>query len=302
MTPPADPETLVASRPTVRAALDLGAGALREAGIADAGVDAEWLLAEALGIPRGRLVLHGQQALEGPAAERFAQTLRRRIAREPLQHIVGTQAFRDLTLAVSAAALVPRPETELLAGWAIERLAGTRAPRVIDVGTGSGCLACALAAERPDARVIALDVSPAAAAVARANVAALDLTGRVTVAVSDLFSALAPVRADLIVSNPPYLPSGLIASLDPEVRRHDPRLALDGGPDGLDVIRRLVDAAPRWLTADGSLVLETAGGEQVAEVVALLRARGFARVETRPDLAGIVRFVAGGISSCQPDC
>jgi release factor glutamine methyltransferase len=302
MTPPADPETLVASRPTVRAALDLGAGALREAGIADAWVDAEWLLAEALGIPRGRLVLHGQQALEGPAAARFAQTLRRRIAREPLQHIVGTQAFRDLTLAVSAAALVPRPETELLAGWAIERLASTRAPRVIDVGTGSGCLACALAAERPDARVIALDVSPAAAALARANVAALGLTGRVTVAVSDLFSALAAVRADLIVSNPPYLPSGLIASLDPEVRRHDPRLALDGGPDGLDVIRHLVEAAPRWLTADGSLVLETAGGEQVAEVVALMRARGFARVETRPDLAGIVRFVAGGISPCQPDC
>jgi release factor glutamine methyltransferase len=295
MTPSADPELLLAAGPPVRVALDLGTAALREAGIVDARVDAEWLLAEALGIARGRLVLHGQEPLEGEAAARYVQWLRRRIAHEPLQHIVGTQAFRDLTLTVSGHALVPRPETELLAGWAIELLAGARRPRVVDVGTGSGCIACAVAVECPRARVVAVDVSAAAAELARANVTALGLTGRVTVVESDLLAALAPRRADLIVSNPPYLPSGLISSLATEVRRHDPRLALDGGPDGLDVLRRLVEQAPRCLAPGGRLLLETAGGEQLLDVVALLGARGFARIETRPDLAGVERFVAGGL-------
>jgi release factor glutamine methyltransferase len=291
----ADPEILIAAGPSVRVALDLGVAALREAGIADARVDAEWLLAEALGIARGRLVLHGHEPLRGQAAARYVQWLRRRIAHEPVQHIVGTQAFRDLTLTVSSHALVPRPETELLAGWAIEQLAGTRAPLVIDVGTGSGCIACAVAAECPQARVIAVDLSPAAAELARVNVAALDLTGRVSVVVSDLLAALARGRADLIVANPPYLPSELIASLTPEVSRYDPRLALDGGPDGLVVVRRLIEQAARCLGPGGRLMLETAGGEQILDVVALLSARGFSPIETRPDLAGIERFVTGGL-------
>jgi release factor glutamine methyltransferase len=291
----ADPDLLLAAGPPVRVALDLGAAALGEAGIVDARVDAEWLLAEALGITRGRLVLHAQEPLEGAVAARYVQWLRRRIAHEPLQHIVGTQAFRDLTLTVSGDALVPRPETELLAGWAIELLAGARSPRVVDVGTGSGCIACAVAVECPRARVIAVDLCPAAVGLARTNVMMLGLPRRVTVLVSDLLAALAPGRADLIVSNPPYLPSGLIASLAAEVRRHDPRLALDGGPDGLDVIRRLVAQAPRCLAPGGRLLLETAGGEQLLDVVALLGARGFARIETRPDLAGVERFVAGGL-------
>lgn len=291
----ADPGTLVDSRPTVQAALDLGAAALQDAGIDGGRVDAEWLLAAALGISRGRLGLQARRALEPPAAACYARALRRRIAREPLQHIVGTQAFRDLTLKVSSEALVPRPETEALAGWALELLPITGARLAIDVGTGSGCIACALACERPDLRVIALEVSPRAAALARDNVGGLGLGERVTVEVSDLFSALRTERADLIVSNPPYLPSGLIDSLAPEVSRYDPRLALDGGPDGLHVIRRLIDAAPRWLAPGGRLVLETAGGEQPARVVALMGARGFVRLQTRPDLAGIVRFVAAGM-------
>jgi release factor glutamine methyltransferase len=295
MTPGTDPELVIAGGPPVQVALDLGAAALRDAGIRDPQVDAEWLLAEALGIARSRLVLHGQQPLEPGAAVRYLAWLRRRIAREPLQHIVGSQAFRDLTLTVSGQALVPRPETELLAGWAVELLAGARTPRVIDVGTGSGCIACAIAAECPQARVIAVDVSPAAVSLARANVAGLGLTRRVTVLASDLLTALAPGRADLIVSNPPYLPSEVIAVLAPEVSRYDPRLALDGGADGLDVIRRLVEQAPRCLAPGGRILLETAGGEQLLDAVALLGARGFARIETRPDLAGIERFVAGGL-------
>jgi release factor glutamine methyltransferase len=292
----ADPGTLVDSRPTVRAALDLGAAALQDAGIDGGRADAEWLLAEALGIARGRLGLQAQQALEPPAAARYVRALRRRIAREPLQHIVGTQAFRHVTIKVSGDALVPRPETELLAGWALELLPPrARTPLVIDVGTGSGCIACALASERPDLTVVALDASPRAVALARENVAALGLAERVTVEASDLFSAVRAVRADLIVSNPPYLPTSLIPTLAPEVSHYDPRLALDGGPNGLDLIRRLVDAAPSWLAPAGRLVLETAGGEQARAVVAMMNARGFVHVETRPDLAGVERFVAGGM-------
>jgi release factor glutamine methyltransferase len=284
---------LLIAAPAVGRALEVGAAALRDAGIAQARVDAEWLLAEVLGVSRGRLVLHGQQVLEPAAAERYVQGLRRRLAREPLQHILGTQPFRELSLAVGPDALVPRPETELLAGWAIELLAGTPAPLAIDVGTGSGCIACAVAAEHPGARVVAVEVSRGAVQLARDNVVRLGLAGRVTVEESDLFSALPPMRADLVVANPPYLPGGLLDSLAPEVSRYDPRLALDGGADGLDLIGRRVDEAPRWLAPGGWLVLETAGGEQIPEVVARMKAAGFARVETRPDLAGVVRFVAG---------
>jgi release factor glutamine methyltransferase len=274
----AGPQALVDSRPTVRAALDLATTALHDAGIEGGRSDAEWLLADTLGIARGRLGLQAHRALERADAERYARALQRRIAREPLQHIVGTQAFRDVVVKVNGDVLVPRPETEVLAGWALELLRPSR----------------------DDLRVIALDISPAAVALARDNAIALGLGDRVTVLVSDLLSALRAERADLIVSNPPYLATAVIPSLAPEVRCHDPRLALDGGSEGLDVIRRLVAAAPRWLGPGGQLVIETAGGGQTSAVVALMRAFGFAGVVTRPDLAGIERFVAGGAPSCPP--
>src|SRR5262249_55250603 len=125
------------------------------------------------------------------------------------------------------------------------------------------------------------------------NVAALGLSGRVTVEVSDLFSTLASMRADIIVSNPPYLPTDLIPTLSPEVSSHDPRIAIDGGPDGLAVIRRIVTRSPAWLVPDGALVLETGGAAQVREVIGLMETAGFRALETRRDLAGVERFVAG---------
>jgi release factor glutamine methyltransferase len=164
---------------------------------------------------------------------------------------------------------------------------------VIDVGTGSGCIACALAQERPDVDVIALDASSSAAAVARTNVAALGVSDRVTVCVSDLFSGLPPRRADLIVSNPPYIRSREASTLAPEVRDHEPRMAIDGGPDGLDVIRPLVRQAWSWLRPGAPLVLETGGGDQVDAVMALLRRAGFTDITSRRDLAGANRFVSG---------
>jgi release factor glutamine methyltransferase len=285
--------------PTVRAVVDGSASALREAGVETARVDAEWLLAHVLDVPRSRLVGEGQRTLDAPAVERYAAVLRRRLTREPLQHILGTQAFRNLHVRVGPQTMVPRPETEALVDWALGLLPDGSA-LVVDVGTGSGCIACAIAAERPGARVIALEISAAAAAVARANVAALALSARVRVVESDLFSALGGEEADLVVANPPYLPTAVIPTLAPEVARFEPRVALDGGHDGLDVIRRLVaDARPR-LAAGGALVLETAGGGHVPEVVRLLQTAGFIGVETRPDLAGVERFVTGR-NGCRRD-
>jgi release factor glutamine methyltransferase len=191
--------------------------------------------------------------------------------------------------------LVPRPETELLVSWALELLPppGGPSPLVLDVGTGSGCIAAALASERPDLRVVALDVSPAACAVARANVAALGLGDRVTVAVSDLFSALPPTRADLVVSNPPYLATDQLATLAPEITDHEPRLATDGGPDGLAVIARLVREAPSWLRPGAALLLETAGGDQVQRIMRAMADAGLGEVVARRDLADVTRFVCG---------
>jgi release factor glutamine methyltransferase len=288
---------------TVREQLDDAAARLAAAGVETPRVDAEWLLAAALGVSRGRLRAALGAPMSEPSAERYGAWVRRRVRREPLQHIVGTQAFRDLTLRVGPDVLVPRPETEVLVAWALELLPGpaTR-PLVLDVGTGSGCIACALASERADARVVALDASAAAVALARDNVAALGLGDRVTLGVGDLFSGLAPMRADLIVSNPPYVPGGVVDTLAPEITEHEPRLALDGGPDGLGVIRRLVGEAPGWLKPGGALVLETFGDEQAAGVAELMRGAGFIEVMTRSDLAGVVRFVAGRFMGSPHPC
>ena len=279
---------------TARHRLDDAVARLSRAGVESPRVDVEWLLAAALGVTRGRLVAVVEQPMDDEVAERFEAWIRRRAEREPLQHLLGTQAFRDLVLSVGPDVLVPRPETEMLVSWALELLPplGT-GPLVLDVGTGSGCLACALASERPDVRVLASDASPAAAALARENVDALGLTDRVTVTVSDLFSGLTPVRADLIVSNPPYVPTGVIDTLAPEITEHEPRAALDGGPDGLRVIRRLVGDAPRWLQPNAPLVLETFGDEQADKVIVLMQEAGFVNLVIRSDLAGVTRFVAG---------
>jgi len=288
-----DADPLVDAPAAVGAALARAAATLAAAGVASARVDAEWLLAAALAVPRGRLLTDPDRALDAATAARYARALQRRAAREPLQHILGSQAFRDVVVRVGPEAMVPRPETEALVEWALALLPGVPSPVVVDVGAGSGCIACAIAAERPAARVVALEISPAAAALARANAAALGLEARVTVVESDLFAALGGLRADLIVANPPYLPSALIETLPPEVSRFDPRLALDGGADGLDVIRRIVAGARARLAAAGALVIETAGGAQTTTAAALLREAGFVDVATRADLAGVERFVAG---------
>ena len=280
-----------ADRETVGGQLRVATATLAAAGVEPARVDAEWLLAGVLDVPRLTLHLALDRALPGDALARYAEAVQRRARREPLQHVLGWEGFRGLRFQLSPGVLVPRPETEMLVAWALEFLPpGPR--RVLDLGTGSGCIACAIAAERPDASVVASDVAPAAAAVARRNVAALGLAARVQVVVVNLLDALRG-GWDLVVANPPYLPSAMLPSLAPEVACHEPAGAVDGGPDGLAVIRALVAGAPLALRPGGALVLETAGGDQAGEVVALMQRAGLGTVSVRRDLAGVARFVSG---------
>ena len=280
---------------TFAAELDAATTVLEAAGLSSARVDAEWLLAGLLGVGRVSVRMDLAETVPAPIAERYAHAVSRRARREPLQRILGWEEFRGVRVRLTDAVLVPRPETETLVEWALALLPppGGRQLLAIDLGTGSGCIACALASERPDLDVIAVDVSPAAAAVARDNAQALGLAARVGVVAADLLDGVRDLGADLIVSNPPYLPSALVPELAPEVRIHEPRLALDGGADGLALIRRIATTARRYLRPSGALAVETAGGDQTEAAAALLRAAGWDRVAVRADLVGIDRFVAG---------
>lgn len=280
---------------TFRDQLAAATTALEAAGVASPRVDAEWLLAGLLGVGRVTVRLDPAGVVPELLAERYGDAVRRRARREPLQRILGWEEFRGVRVRLTDAVLVPRPETEALVEWALALLParGGRRLRAVDLGTGSGCIACALAAERPDLDVVAIDVSPAAAAVARENASALGLAARIRVVAADLLDGVRDLGADLIVSNPPYLPTGLVPELPPEVRTHEPVVALDGGADGLALIRRIAAIAHRALRASGVLVVETAGGAQATAAAALLRTADFAQVAVRADLAGVDRFVAG---------
>ena len=279
---------------TRRDALAAARETLAAAGIDSAQADAEWLLAGILGV--GRATLHLDPGLTTGAVSHYERAVRRRAQREPLQRILGWEEFHGLRFCLTDAVLVPRPETEVLVDWTCALLpppAPGRRVTAVDVGTGSGCIACALARRRHDIHVIAVEVSVEVVAVARANAVSLGVGRRVHVVTGDLLAAVRPGWADLIVSNPPYLPTGILPSLTPEVRDHEPALALDGGPDGLGVIRRLVREARSRLAPEGMLALETAGGLQIHAVTDLLNEAGFRQVLVHNDLAGVERFVAG---------
>ena len=263
------PRTPLAQTP-VRDALDSAVIALTAAGCATPRLDAEVLLAHVMGVDRALLVADPGRGLTPDEARAFMDAAARRRAREPVAYIVGRKGFRFLELAVDPRVLVPRPETEHLVEAALELPPGTR---VVDVGTGSGAIALALKAERPDLVVTGTDASADALAVARANAARLGL--EVAFVQGDL---LAGVDPEAVVANPPYVAEG--TPLAPEIARYEPPWALYGGPDGLGVIRRLV-AAVR-----GARFVALEVGEGQAPVVAeLLRDAGFGEVESRPDLA-----------------
>jgi release factor glutamine methyltransferase len=264
---------------TVRDALDSALVALTAARLDTPRLDAEVLLAHALGADRAALYTDPARELSGEAARAFQTLVRRRaVDRVPVAYLVGRKGFRHLELDVDERVLVPRPETEVLVEAAVELL--PPGARVVDVGAGSGAVALALKHERPDLDVAATDVSEDALAVARANAERLGL--EVAFARHDLFAG----TPDAVVANPPYIAEG--DALPPEVARHEPAVALFGGPDGLDVVRRLVARCAE--TGVPFLAMEIGEG-QADTVAALASGAAFAHVETRRDLAGIERVV-----------
>jgi release factor glutamine methyltransferase len=277
---------------TVRETLRHTADRLHRAGVESGRLEAEWLLAHVLGLPRLQLFLDQARPLKEAEAEALEPLVRQREKRKPLQHILGTAEFCGRVFAVNRHVLIPRPETELLAQLAFElgRASG-HTPRVLDYGTGSGCLAITLALELAGVEVHAVDISSEALAVAQANAAELGATDKVRFHLGDGFMALPPdLRFDLIVTNPPYIPSAEIATLEPEVRDFDPALALDGGADGLDFYRRLAEEAPAWMLPGGQMMAEFGEG-QGPDLRAIFEQAGWTVEAILPDDTGRERML-----------
>ena len=264
---------------------------LDDAGVDTPRVDVEWLMTHVLDCPRGELVLRHGAKLSEVQKSQWDSFMAGRAARIPLQHLMGSVDFCGLVLEVNENVLVPRPETELLAERAWQFANVIERPVVLDVGTGSGCLAISIAVNCPQAEVHALDVSPEALVVALANAARHQVKGRINFFEADGRSALpGKILFDLIVSNPPYIPTSEISKLQAEVREHDPHVALDGGTDGLDFYRALATHALKRLQPSGRLMLEVGDG-QAEEVSALLLASGWRVLEVFPDLNNVQRIV-----------
>ncbi|HEX8456480.1 MAG TPA: peptide chain release factor N(5)-glutamine methyltransferase [Pyrinomonadaceae bacterium] len=293
----------------IREALREATDALRAARINDARLDARLLLSDLLARPHAFLIAHSEDELDAASLALFRERIRRRAQGEPVQYITGRQEFYGLDFEVNPAVLIPRPETELLVETALELLRDRQAPLLCDVGTGSGCIPVALLHERPDARACALDISPAALAVAARNAARHGVSERLTFSVSDCFDALdesdateatgatdaagangGARRFQLITSNPPYIAESEMPGLQREVREHEPRIALTPGGDGLSIIRRLLAGAPRHIAEGGHFIFEI-GHDQHEPVVRLIDENIWTLIRIRPDLQGLPRVV-----------
>lgn len=259
-------------------------------GLPNPRLDADILVAHALGLDRVGVFLALDRELTDDELARIRGLLTRRRASEPIAYIVGKKEFYGLMFAVSPAVLVPRPDTETLVARALQLLPADSSAQVLDLCTGSGAIAIALAKERPALRVDATDLSDAALAVARENVAAHGLAERVTLHSGDLFAALPkPRRYAVVCANPPYIAERDARSLPRDVLAHEPHLALFGGPDGLAIVARLVADAPDWLTPGGTVLLEIGAGQADA-VLAMARANAsYAESRMHADLGGIPR-------------
>jgi len=285
-----DPRRAELSAATSRNAARTSLAALfGDAGIASADLDARLLVCAACGIDHADLIRDPDQPL-GRAAEALTSLAERRLARVPVSRILGRREFWGLPFAIGPDVLDPRPDTEGVVGAALDAIGGRResALRILDLGTGTGAILCALLHELPGAYAIGVDRSPAACRVARDNIAALGFAARAAVACGSWADAL-DGRFDIVVSNPPYIPRGAIAGLGPEVRGHDPTAALDGGLDGLDAYRIIARQIPRLLRPGGVAALEC--GHDQGQAVAALVGAALAGTRVLKDLAGLDRVV-----------
>jgi release factor glutamine methyltransferase len=278
---------------TIGKVLEWATADFRTRGLPSPRLDADVLLAFALGETRVKLVIDRDRPLSPTDLARFRDLVKRRRAHEPVAYLVGVREFYGRPFKVDARVLVPRPDTEALVDAALSRTAHVSLSlRALDLCTGSGCVGVTIARERPTSRVHATDTSEAALAVARDNALRLGAYN-VSFALGDLFSPLdLRSRFDLVVANPPYIASAEVLELAPDIKDHEPRAAVDGGADGLDVIRRIAEGAPRFLVPKGALAVEVGAG-QAAETTRLFTARGFEAVAATRDYAGIDRVVAG---------
>lgn len=275
---------------TIKGVLEWTRSYLADKGVENARLESEWLLSYSLGTDRvGLYVQYDKPLTEGELAA-FRRLVVRRARREPLQYILGTQEFCGLDFQVEPGVLIPRHDTEVLVAEALRVAPGAK--KVLDIGTGSGCICIVLARSLPEAEVIGVDPSGAALELSRQN--AERLAPRVRLVAGSLFEPFSGERFDLIVSNPPYIPSGDLATLQPEVRDFEPATALDGGADGLDFYRSLAASAPEHLEAGGWLVVEIGIG-QSEQVSALFAAAGLAEIFVTKDTGGIDRVVGGRI-------
>jgi release factor glutamine methyltransferase len=280
--------------PTIAEALDHATRVLSEAGVVDARRDAGTLLMDVLQRDRAYLLVHDEVMIAKNEYEQYFNAVTRRAAGEPLQYITGRQQFYGLEFEVTRDVLIPRPETELLVESAIEFLKDSPSPLVCDVGTGTGCIPISILHERSDANAVALDVSPAALKVAERNARRHGVASRMTFVNSNCFDALrakSDSRFDLIVSNPPYVTERDFSGLQREVRLYEPGLALLGGLDGLDIVRRLLTESPEFLKPAGGLLFEI-GYNQHESVRALVNSEVWTFIDIHEDLQGIPRIVA----------
>ena len=276
-----------------RQAMRLLAEAFTRAGIDDATIDARLLLCAAAGFDHSALIRDPDLPIEEEAAELALTMAKRRLAREPVSRILGERSFWSFDLLVTPAVLDPRPDTETVVDGALEVLAERQggALSILDLGTGSGALLCALLDVFPQAQGLGVDISKEACAVARENLSRCELAPRGQVRQGSWEAGL-PGPSDLVVSNPPYIETAALAGLDPEVRLYDPPLALDGGPDGLTAYRNICALLPGLVASGGFAIFEVGQGQAEA-VSALLSSRGFADVRAKRDLAGVERAVMG---------
>jgi len=265
---------------------------LEAAGVPGPVIDARVLVEAACGVTRADIVGDPYREVGPEQAARLDDYLERRIRREPVSHILGRRGFWNIMLGVTPDVLTPRPETEVIVDHVLRQFPEGRPFRILDLGVGSGAILLAILAERPAARGLGVDASEEALAVARDNAASLGMAGRVALLRGDWTAGLADADFDLVVSNPPYIATDVIETLDPEVRVYEPRLALDGGPDGLDAYRILAPEILRVLRPGGRFLVEI-GYDQRAAVETLFRQAGALEVETLPDLSTHDRVVTG---------